>query len=107
MKNYNVPTLEMLPLLVQKLNGDISELKELIVQQHPLNKGSLPKYFGAKECCKLLNITLPTLYLYTSQRKIPHSKQGKRLIFDKDEILDWVKSGRVRTATEIQNKTTI
>ena len=107
MKNSNVPSFEMLPVLVQKLGADLTELRELIIEQHSPVERQLPNYFGAEECCNLLGISMPTLYLYTSTRKIPFHKKGKRLIFQRQEIHDWIKSGRHKTISEIQDNATL
>jgi excisionase family DNA binding protein len=42
----------------------------------------------------------PTIYALVSQHKIPFMKQGKRLYFSKQELVDWIKSGRKKTLLE-------
>lgn len=44
----------------------------------------------------------PTIYDLVHKRLIPHSKRGKRLIFSKNEILEWLRSGKRKTQAEIQ-----
>lgn len=43
----------------------------------------------------------PTVYRKVSKGEIPHSKQGKRLIFDLNEIDKWLLSNNVKTNIEI------
>lgn len=43
----------------------------------------------------------PTIYGLVSERKIPHSKQGKRLYFSRQELLEWLKQGKRKTQAEI------
>jgi excisionase family DNA binding protein len=52
-----------------------------------------PEIIGLKEVSKITGLSLPTLYAYTSQNKIPHLKAGKRLRFKRFEILNWMKEG--------------
>jgi len=45
----------------------------------------------------------PTFYGYVHERSIPFHKRGKKLLFLKSEIDDWLKEGRRKTRTEIEN----
>ncbi len=40
--------------------------------------------------------------IYGKINEIPHSKKGKMLTFFEDQLLDYLKSGRVRTRKEIE-----
>jgi excisionase family DNA binding protein len=46
--------------------------------------------------------TKPTFYGYVHQGTIPYHKRGKKLIFLKSEIDEWLKSGRIKTNSEIE-----
>lgn len=49
-----------------------------------------------KELSKLLKISVSHIYTMTSKKSIPHIKLlGKKVLFDKDEILNWLKSKKV------------
>lgn len=50
---------------------------------------------------KITGKAVPTIYDLVSKRKIPHSKQGKKLYFSKKDLLDWIQSGRRKTVAEI------
>jgi predicted DNA-binding transcriptional regulator AlpA len=43
----------------------------------------------------------PTIYNYCSDNLIPHSKRGKKLYFSRNELTDWLKSGKRKTRAEI------
>lgn len=45
-----------------------------------------------------------TVYTWVRERRIPHHKKGKKLIFLKSEIDAWIKEGRKKTSTEIHEK---
>ena len=49
----------------------------------------------------MLCLTVPTIYGFTQRNEIPFNKKGKRLIFIKQQIIDWVKEGRRKTVKEI------
>ncbi len=62
------------------------------VDSKPLNVGEAAKY---------LDMAKPTLYALTSKREIPHMKRGKKLYFNQQELDNWLKEHRKKTATEI------
>ena len=55
-----------------------------------------------KQAANLLHLTISTLYGYVHRSEIPVNKVGKRLYFSKKELIDWVKSGRKKTITELE-----
>lgn len=52
------------------------------------------KWLTPKELAKYLKISLDMVYKLTQQSKIPVSKVGTLLRFDRDEIDQWVRSQR-------------
>jgi excisionase family DNA binding protein len=65
-----------------------------------------PDLVDIKEASKLLGLAIPTLYAKVSERRIPHSKQGKKLYFSRKQLEEWVKSGQRKTIVEIENEAT-
>ena len=45
-----------------------------------------------------------TIYKKISKGLIPHSKRGKKLYFDLDEIDRWLLSNKVKSVTELENE---
>jgi len=52
----------------------------------------------AKELAAWLNVPGQTVYLWVSQRKIPHLKIGKCVRFDREEIRRWLGARRVKAS---------
>lgn len=46
------------------------------------------KLLNAKELCQLLGIHLSTLNTWKAESKIPFKRLGKRIFFNKNEVLD-------------------
>lgn len=42
-----------------------------------------------REAAELLRLAPKTLYSLVSQRRIPYRKAGRRLLFERSEILEW------------------
>jgi len=54
------------------------------------------RYFSLLDMGEYLGLPKATIYAWTSQRRIPHLKIGKRLKFDIIEIEKWLKEKRVK-----------
>jgi excisionase family DNA binding protein len=54
-----------------------------------------------KEAAGVLNLSVSTLYGLVNRAAVPVYKRSKRLYFSKQELLDWIKEGRKKTASEI------
>lgn len=83
----------------------VGQLKELIpnifnTQIQARENDSIPEVFGKKECSELTGFSINTLNKYTSERKIPHYKCGKKVLFKKSDILSWIFSNRIQTCEE-------
>jgi excisionase family DNA binding protein len=76
-------------IILQKLDNIEKQLSE----QSILKKDVLTM----SEACKLLDISSSNLYKLTSTKKIPHyCPMGKKLYFEKSELLNWMKSNSVK-----------
>lgn len=59
--------------------------------------------FNSEEAALFLGMTRSQLYKLTYQRAIPFYKPtGKLVIFLRQELIEWVKSSRVATTTEVE-----
>jgi len=55
------------------------------------------------EAGELLHLTKPTLYSKVSKGELPGvCKQGKRLYFQKQSLIDWIKSSQRKSNAEIE-----
>ncbi len=65
------------------------------------NKAETEEIGGIDLAIELTGLAKPTIYSLCSERKIPHSKQGKRLYFSRQDLLEWIKNGKRKTQNEI------
>lgn len=54
----------------------------------------LKRYLTIDELSELLSIPRNTIYAKTSRREIPFTKVGRRLLFDREEIENWLSSAQ-------------
>jgi len=64
----------------------------------------LPDIMDIKQAAAYLKLKVNTLYEKTALRLIPHSKKGGKLLFVRDELLTWVKTGKVNTSQELESE---
>ena len=62
------------------------------------------KIMSLTEFCEYAGLTKQTAYKLTSAQKVPHSKRGKRLYFDREKVDAWLLENQVATQAEIQER---
>jgi excisionase family DNA binding protein len=98
-------TFEDLPHILGKLYTKIGKIEKLLKENHISNsKGIEEELLTIEGAAKLLNLSVATIYTKVCKNEIPVNKQGKRLYFYRAELLDWIKSGRIKTIAEIQHE---
>lgn len=55
------------------------------------------QFLTIDEACEYLNLAKQTLYGYTSKHEIPFIKKGKKLYFKKDDLENWLTSGKTKS----------
>ena len=94
---------ENLPSAVADLKNEVSEMKALLLQGlEPQQETDNP--LSIRDVATLTGLKVATLYGYCQRREIPYHKRGHRLRFFKVEIINWIKTGRVKTISEIQTE---
>lgn len=95
-------TFEQLPSAITLLTKEVSELKALLLKKNEQHSTQLQEEFlTVKQASELLNLSVPTLYSKISRRELPVMKRGKRLYFSKQELTEYIKSGRKLTNDEV------
>ena len=82
--------------------GCIDEALSKINQR--LSEDAVDKMMTVEEASVFLNLAPQTIYSFTAKRLIPFSKRSKRLYFSKKELIDWIKEGKRKTRTEIEQE---
>ncbi|MBB4037450.1 excisionase family DNA binding protein [Dysgonomonas hofstadii] len=98
----NEITFENLPKAVARLADEIAEIKFLVEkgQTSVVSKKRIP--IGIDEACQIIGKAKPTVYTLVRKRQLPCYKNGKKLYFFEDELLDWIAKGKKKTMQEIE-----
>ena len=59
-----------------------------------VKKGNTMKLITVKDVSEIINVKSAAVYDWTYQNKIPYYKLNGVIRFDKDEILEWIKSNK-------------
>ncbi|SHG51166.1 transcriptional regulator, AlpA family [Flavobacterium sp. CF108] len=86
---------------MNKLHNKLEHLEKLIINISTIkeNKDDL---LNIEQASKLLNLSVSTIYSKVCKKEIPVNKQGKRIYFYRHELIKWIKSGRVKTYSEMK-----
>ncbi|MDT3404245.1 helix-turn-helix domain-containing protein [Mucilaginibacter terrae] len=95
-------TFDQLPKAVSELLEKVSKIEGILSDDHS-RETEADNLFSIKQASAFLNLSISTIYGKVCRREIPVSKQGKRLYFNKTELLDWIRAGRKSTLAEIAN----
>ena len=84
---------ENFPEKLEDIQAELSEIRRLISAGNQTEK---PKnqLFIVGEAAEFLNLSKASIYRLVSARAIPFHKNGGKLYFLENELLEWVKSGR-------------
>jgi excisionase family DNA binding protein len=97
-------TFEELPNIIGRLYIKLDEIEKLLKAKKSADADEKEDLLTIEGAAKLLNLSVATIYTKVCKNEIPVNKQGKRLYFYRTELMDWIKSGRIKTITEIQHE---
>ena len=96
-------TFDKLPEAVTYLTEQVTAIKEMVSALHP----PVPEeksLIGIDEACVIIQKAKPTIYALVRKGIVPAYKRGKKLYFYKEELLQWVESGRKGATTAISSE---
>jgi excisionase family DNA binding protein len=96
-------TYEDLPNIIGKLCCKIDKIEKLLKKEKKRKNDHDEELLTIEGASKLLKLSVATIYSKVCKNEMPVNKQGKRLYFYRAELLEWIKSGRIKTIAEIQH----
>ena len=77
------------------------EIVQKVLIAHGQPTPSAKEILTMPEASEFTGLAKQTLYAMTSQRLIPHFKRGKRVLFRRNELEQWMTENRRQTIQEI------
>ena len=59
---------------------------------------------NVNQASQYTNLSVARIYSLTSQKSIPHYKNGKKLYFKKSELSDWLTRTKIKTNEDIEKE---
>lgn len=98
--NPTLITFDSMPAALGQLMEQVAHLQRKLDAVTSASPAHPSEFLNADEAADLLQLSKQSLYVKTMNRTVPHIKRGKRLYFDRSELIAFIRGGRVRTSTE-------
>lgn len=95
--NSIIITFENLPKAVTLLINEVASLKSLLLQNKKTNQMPI----GVDKACLILGKAKPTVYAMVQKGLIPYYKNGKKLYFYEDELIELINSGNKKSIADL------
>lgn len=87
-----------LPAAIQFLISEVNSLK-LLLQASPHEPED--EFITVAQTVSLIKKAKPTIYKMIERGELPYYRQGRRVVFLKSEIVDYLKSGRRKSFKQL------
>lgn len=87
-------------VILDKLNNIENLLKT--VMKNDNGTVTITEVLNLNLAAEYVSLSKSAMYKKTSERNIPHFKQGKKLYFKRSELDDWLTSIKISTKDEIE-----
>ena len=81
-------------------------VRKALSEQTDKKQDAGSQIFSLTQAASFLQLAKQTLYGYTSKRKIPFIKKGKKLYFRESDLEKWLEAGRKKSRSEISEELT-
>ena len=89
-------------LILDKLNTIENLLKT--VMKNDNGTVTITEVLNLNQAAEYVSLSKSAIYKKTSERNIPHFKQGKKLYFKRSELDDWLTGLKISTHAEIEKQ---
>ena len=98
-------TFEKLPQAVALVYDKLEKIERLLETQSNVTQIDGDKLLTIREAAEFIHLSVPTIYGLVQRQEIPVCKKGKRLYFTRQELTQWIKTGRKKTVADITAET--
>ena len=98
-------TFDNLPEAVAFLIKEVTQIKEMVECNQNQNQLPVKRVpIGIEEACRIIGKAKPTVYALVRKRLLPCYKNGKKLYFFEDELVERITNGKKKTLQEIESE---
>lgn len=85
--------------MIRQFKNQLNKIERLLISV----KQNETEFMDIDEASHFLKLKKSTVYQLVFRKEIPYYKSTKKLLFKKNELVDWVESNKVRASYEILN----
>ena len=93
---------EVIEARLSSIENLILDLKHQPIKVKPTDQPE--QLLTIQAAAEFLSLTVPTMYSKVSKGELPVMKRSKRLYFSRTELLEYLKVGRKKSNTEIEQE---
>lgn len=94
-------TFEAMPQAIANLTAEVKQLKEMLGQILEKDRpADIEDMIDIDEACAILNLQKSTVYSKVQNNQIPHYRPGKKLLFKRGELIEWMENSRRKTTAQ-------
>lgn len=100
----NFQSLFVTTLTAPELKFLLRQELESFFEQNNLQAKNPPEadcLLDIKEAGSLVKLSVASMYRLCGEKKIPNLKKAGKILFSREELIEWAKDGRRKTITEI------
>lgn len=85
--------------MIQQFKNQLNKIEKLLTSI----KQNEVEFVDLDEASKFLKLKKSTIYQLVFRKEIPYYKSTKKLLFKKNELVDWVEKSKIFSTEELQN----
>jgi excisionase family DNA binding protein len=91
---------------IEERLGNIENLLLSLNDKHvePTSEPDKEELLTVQEAANFLSLSVPTIYSKVSKNELPVMKRSKRLYFSNYELMEYLKMGRIKTNSELDEE---
>ena len=93
---------ESLPDVMSEVLQRVTRIEQFMKTSFALQIQEEGSLLDISQAGKLLHLTTNTMYKMVQKRALPYNKRGKKLYFLKDDLMNWIKAGKIKTEVELK-----
>jgi excisionase family DNA binding protein len=93
-------TFEDIPQAIGLILEKIQHI-EKILENRNVEEPPLERMLTVQEAALFLKVTVSTLYTKVCRGEVPAYKPGRRLFFDKEELVKWISTKKLKTNVQL------
>lgn len=86
------------------MTAEIQQLHERLDRIEKATLISAKPVLGIEETALFTGFSVRGIYEMTSKKRIPHYKQGGRVFFKKEELVEWMTERKVKTESQLNSE---